>query len=45
MISKTCKEASKTIPSSGAPKEDYMFVNAEEEFFYEVKSLQLHYIN
>lgn len=42
MISKTCKEASKTIPSRGAPKEEYMFVNAEEEFFYEVKSPQLH---
>lgn len=39
MISKTCKEASKNIPArGGAPKEEYMFVNAEEEFFYEVKS-------
>lgn len=38
MISKTCKEASKSIPArGGAPKEEYMFVNAEEEFFYEVK--------
>lgn len=42
MISKTCKEAINTIPSRGAPKEEYLFVNAEEEFFYEVKSLQLH---
>lgn len=42
MISKTCKEAGNTIPSRGAPKEEYLFVNAEEEFFYEVKSLQLH---
>lgn len=42
MISKTCKEASKSIPSRGVPKEEYMFVNAEEEFFYEVKALQLH---
>lgn len=43
MISKTCKEASKNIPArGGAPKEEYMFVNAEEEFFYEVKTLQLH---
>ena len=38
MISKTCKEASKSISArGGAPKEEYMFVNAEEEFFYEVK--------
>lgn len=38
MISKTCKEASKNIPArGGAPKEEYMFVNAEEEFFYEVR--------
>ncbi|KAM9426255.1 protein BCCIP homolog isoform 2-T2 [Pholidichthys leucotaenia] len=36
MVSKTCKEANKTIPAQrGAPKEQYMFVNAEEEFFYE----------
>lgn len=39
MISKTCKEATKSIPArGGAPKEEYMFVNAEEEFFYEVNS-------
>lgn len=39
MISKTCKEPSKNIPArGGAPKEEYMFVNAEEEFFYEVNS-------
>lgn len=39
MISKTCKEASKTIPArGGAPKEEYLFINAEEEFFYEVRS-------
>lgn len=39
MISKTCKEASKSIPArGGAPKEEYLFINAEEEFFYEVSS-------
>lgn len=39
MISKTCKEASKTIAArGGAPKEEYLFINAEEEFFYEVRS-------
>lgn len=39
MISKTCKEAGKSIPSrGGAPKEEYLFINAEEEFFYEVRS-------
>ena len=38
MISKTCKEANKTIPARGqAPKEELMFANAEEEFFYEVQ--------
>lgn len=37
MISKTCREETKSIPATGgAPKEEYMFVNAEEEFFYEV---------
>uniref|UniRef100_A0A3P9LUC9 Protein BCCIP homolog n=1 Tax=Oryzias latipes TaxID=8090 RepID=A0A3P9LUC9_ORYLA len=44
MISKTCKEASKNIQSrGGAPKEDYMFVNAEEEFFYEEALVKFHY--
>ncbi|XP_004080493.1 BRCA2 and CDKN1A-interacting protein [Oryzias latipes] len=44
MISKTCKEASKNIQSrGGVPKEDYMFVNAEEEFFYEEALLKFHY--
>lgn len=38
IISKTCREETKSIPATGgAPKEEYMFVNAEEEFFYEVK--------
>lgn len=44
MISKTCKEATKTIPArGGAPKEEYMFVNAEEEFFYEQAIMKFHY--
>ncbi|TNN03433.1 protein BCCIP homolog [Takifugu flavidus] len=44
MISKTCKEASKNIPArGGAPKEEYMFVNAEEEFFYEQATIKFHY--
>uniref|UniRef100_A0A8C7Z1N7 Protein BCCIP homolog n=1 Tax=Oryzias sinensis TaxID=183150 RepID=A0A8C7Z1N7_9TELE len=44
MISKTCKEAPKNIQSrGGAPKEDYMFVNAEEEFFYEEALVKFHY--
>lgn len=41
MISKTCKEVKKTIPNRGAPKEDMMFVNAEEEFFHEVRLQQV----
>uniref|UniRef100_A0A3Q3X7M5 Protein BCCIP homolog n=1 Tax=Mola mola TaxID=94237 RepID=A0A3Q3X7M5_MOLML len=44
MISKTCKEPSKNIPArGGAPKEEYMFVNAEEEFFYEQAIIKFHY--
>ncbi|XP_028991047.2 protein BCCIP homolog [Betta splendens] len=43
MISKTCKEAAKNIPSRGAPKEEHMFVNAEEEFFYEQAVIKFHY--
>ncbi|XP_061564619.1 protein BCCIP homolog [Cololabis saira] len=44
MISKTCKEASKNIPArGGAPKEEHMFVNAEEEFFYEEAVVKFHY--
>ncbi|XP_026206301.1 protein BCCIP homolog [Anabas testudineus] len=44
MISKTCKEATKSIPArGGAPKEEYMFVNAEEEFFYEEAIMKFHY--
>uniref|UniRef100_A0A1A8HDL5 Protein BCCIP homolog n=1 Tax=Nothobranchius korthausae TaxID=1143690 RepID=A0A1A8HDL5_9TELE len=44
MVSKTCKEAAKNIPArGGAPKEEYMFVNAEEEFFYEQAIIKFHY--
>jgi len=38
MISKTCKEAKSVPARGGAPKEEYLFINAEEEFFYEVTS-------
>lgn len=38
MISKTCQEAKKSIPARGPAKEMPMFVNAEEEFFYEVQN-------
>ncbi|XP_026170986.1 protein BCCIP homolog [Mastacembelus armatus] len=44
MISKTCKEATKSMPvRGGAPKDEYMFVNAEEEFFYEQAIMKFHY--
>ncbi|XP_016536168.1 protein BCCIP homolog isoform X1 [Poecilia formosa] len=44
MISKTCKEATKSIPARGeAPKEEYMFINAEEEFFHEQAIIKFHY--
>uniref|UniRef100_A0A3Q4H479 Protein BCCIP homolog n=1 Tax=Neolamprologus brichardi TaxID=32507 RepID=A0A3Q4H479_NEOBR len=44
IISKTCREETKSIPATGgAPKEEYMFVNAEEEFFYEQAILKFHY--
>ncbi|KAM8837023.1 protein BCCIP homolog [Spinachia spinachia] len=44
MISKTCKEANKSVPArGGAPKDEYMFVNAEEEFFFEEAVLKFHY--
>ncbi|KAM3859313.1 protein BCCIP homolog [Diretmus argenteus] len=43
MISKTCKESTKSIPARGAPKEEMMFVNAEEEFFYEQATMKFHY--
>ncbi|XP_075999735.1 protein BCCIP homolog [Genypterus blacodes] len=44
MISKTCKEVTKSIPArGGAPKDEYLFVNAEEEFFYEQAIMKFHY--
>uniref|UniRef100_A0A8C6UGK5 Protein BCCIP homolog n=1 Tax=Neogobius melanostomus TaxID=47308 RepID=A0A8C6UGK5_9GOBI len=46
MISKTCKEVSKNISRSGpqaVPKDEFVFVNAEEEFFYEQAELRFHY--
>ncbi|XP_061763371.1 protein BCCIP homolog [Nerophis ophidion] len=44
MISKTCKESTKSIPArGGAPKNEYMFINAEEEFFYEQATLKFHF--
>ncbi|XP_057682292.1 protein BCCIP homolog [Corythoichthys intestinalis] len=44
MISKTCKEAGKSIPARGsAPKDEYMFINAEEEFFYEHAVTKFHF--
>ncbi|KAK9530228.1 hypothetical protein VZT92_011747 [Zoarces viviparus] len=44
MISKTCKEANRSIPSrGGAPKDEYLFVNAEEEFFCEQAILKFNY--
>ncbi|KAI4893583.1 hypothetical protein NFI96_021376 [Prochilodus magdalenae] len=43
LISKTCQEAKKTIPTRGPPKEDVMFVNAEEEFFYEQAVAKFNY--
>ncbi|XP_060950579.1 protein BCCIP homolog [Limanda limanda] len=44
MISKTCKEATKSIPGrGGVPKEEYLFINAEEEFFYEQATMKFHY--
>ncbi|XP_076856106.1 protein BCCIP homolog [Brachyhypopomus gauderio] len=41
LISKTCQEAKKSIP--GPPKEELMFVNAEEEFFYEQAVAKFNY--
>ncbi|KAM4623811.1 protein BCCIP homolog [Polymixia lowei] len=44
MISKTCREATKTVPArGGAPKDELMFVNAEEEFFFEEATTKFHY--
>lgn len=38
MISKTCQEAKKSIPARGPATKMPIFVNAEEEFFYEVQT-------
>ncbi|XP_061665624.1 protein BCCIP homolog isoform X2 [Syngnathoides biaculeatus] len=44
MISKTCKEAGKSVPARGsAPKDQYVFINAEEEFFYEHAVSKFHF--
>uniref|UniRef100_A0AAY4DPK2 Protein BCCIP homolog n=2 Tax=Denticeps clupeoides TaxID=299321 RepID=A0AAY4DPK2_9TELE len=44
MISKTCKEVKKNISGrGGSPKEEMMFFNAEDEFFYEHATLKFHY--
>ncbi|XP_034050393.1 protein BCCIP homolog [Thalassophryne amazonica] len=44
MISKTCKEVQKRMQSrGGAPKEEVIFVNAEEEFFYEHATIKFNY--
>ncbi|CAL8380017.1 protein BCCIP homolog [Gadus morhua] len=45
MISKTCKEVTKSIPARGgaAPKEELLFINAEEEFFYEHATVKFNY--
>ncbi|KAJ8365528.1 hypothetical protein SKAU_G00143590 [Synaphobranchus kaupii] len=44
MISKTCKEPKSSIPGRGGPqKEELMFSNAEEEFFYEQAVVKFNY--
>ncbi|GAA6100563.1 protein BCCIP homolog [Tachysurus ichikawai] len=43
LISKTCQEAKKSIPARGPAKDMPMFVNAEEEFFYEQAVVKFHY--
>ncbi|XP_051968971.1 protein BCCIP homolog [Xyrauchen texanus] len=43
MISKTCKPAKKSISGHGQPKDELMFVNDEEEFFYEQAALKFSY--
>lgn len=43
MISKTCKEVPKNIPSGAPQKDEMMFVNAEEEFFYEQATMKFNY--
>ncbi|KAG7264136.1 hypothetical protein CRUP_018678 [Coryphaenoides rupestris] len=46
MVSKTCKEVTKSIPARGgntAPSEELLFVNAEEMFFYEHATVKFNY--
>ncbi|KAJ8264465.1 hypothetical protein GJAV_G00149480 [Gymnothorax javanicus] len=43
MICKTCTEAKKSNPGRGAPQEELMFANAEEEFFYEQAEVKFNY--
>ncbi|XP_056626978.1 protein BCCIP homolog [Triplophysa dalaica] len=43
MISKTCKPAKKVISGHGQTKDELVFVNDEEEFFYEQATLKFSY--
>ncbi|XP_066521710.1 protein BCCIP homolog [Hoplias malabaricus] len=43
LISKTCQESKKSVSARGPPKEELMFVNAEEEFFYEQAVAKFNY--
>ncbi|XP_065116776.1 protein BCCIP homolog [Paramisgurnus dabryanus] len=43
MISKTCKPAKKVISGHGQGKDELVFVNDEEEFFYEQATLKFSY--
>ncbi|KAM6951403.1 protein BCCIP homolog [Aplochiton taeniatus] len=43
MISKTCKEVPKSIPRGAPQKDEMVFVNAEEEFFYEQATMKFNY--
>lgn len=45
MISKTCQEAKKSIPARGPATKMPIFVNAEEEFFYEVQTNNIPFIS
>lgn len=44
MISKTCKPAKKVISGHGQTKDELVFVNDEEEFFYEVISFNISFL-
>ncbi|KAG9267466.1 BRCA2 and CDKN1A-interacting protein [Astyanax mexicanus] len=43
LISKTCQEVRRSVPARGPPKEELLFVNAEEEFFYEQAVAKFNY--